>query len=100
MIGLIGPTTGLHYGWSQEAFARRCITMLDSRSYTSVAQVVAALSAMPFTAPGWLTLKKILSELVAGSIAFPGDLSADGAIITLGGGEITVATRDVSSTIT
>lgn len=42
-------------------------------------------------------LKKIVAELVSGSVAFPADISAFGNLIT---SEIIIGTRDVSSTIT
>lgn len=100
MIGTNGPVTGQHYMWSEEAFARRCMALLDSRGITSLAQVVTALNGMAFSAAGWTTLKRILAELIAGSVAFPGDLSADGTILIGGLTEATLGTRDVSSGIT
>ena len=100
MIGMNGPVTGQHYAWSQEAFAKRCMTLLDSRNLKSVAEVTAALNSMAFNAAGWTTLKRILAELVCGSVAFGSELSADGSVLTGGLTELTLATRDVSSGVT
>lgn len=100
MIGVTGPTTGQRYAWIEEAFARRVIALLDSRNLKSVAEVIAALNGMAFNSAGWTTLKKILAELVAGSIAFPNDLDASGTCLLPGVTDATVGTRDVSSTVT
>lgn len=85
------------YIWSSDAFAQRVINLLDSRALTSPAQVITALNGMPFNAAGWTALKKIIAELVSGSVGFPGDINSSGALII---SELTVGTRDVSSTIT
>jgi hypothetical protein len=85
------------YAWSSDAFAQRVMNLLDSRNLTSPAQVIAALNGMAFNAAGWTTLKKIIAELVSGSVAFPGDINANGAVTV---SELVIGTRDVSSTIT
>jgi hypothetical protein len=87
------------YAFSSVAFGRRAVNILDSRGITSVAAAQAALSSMAFTASGFLALKKLLSELICGSIAFPSDLDASG-INLVGVTQAQIATRDVSSSVT
>jgi hypothetical protein len=89
-----------HYGWSDKAFARRAMGLLDLRSLGSVAAAIAALSGMPFTAGGWTSIKKVIAEIIIGSIAFPADLSSDGSSLAPGVTEDILGTRDVSSTVT
>lgn len=100
MIGITGAVTGQHYGWVQEAFARRCIATLDTRNIKSVTELIAATSSIQFTAAGFLLIKKILAEVIGGSIAFPNDLSADGTAYLPGITDTVIGTRDISSTIT
>jgi len=89
-----------NYAWSDRAFARRCINLIDSRGFVTLAQAQTALTAMPFTAGGWTTLKKIVAELILGSVAFPSDLLPGGVGLANGLTEDQLGTRDVSSTIT
>jgi hypothetical protein len=97
---VIGINTAAgHYLFDEVAFAERLINLLASRNLSTLAAAQAAVSAMTFTAAGFLNVKKVLADLVLGSIAFPDEISADGSrLLTLTQGQL--ASRDVSSTIT
>ena len=91
---------GQHYGFSEEAFMMRAMNLVSSRGITTVAGAQTTLSGLAFTAGGWTNLKKVVAELIIGSIAFPADLSADGASLAPGVTEDLIGTRDVSSSVT
>jgi hypothetical protein len=88
------------YAFSDRAFAMRCMRQLGSRNISSVAGGQTTISNMAFNAAGWLTMKKLLAELVMGSIAFPADLTSDGVNLAPGVTEDLIGSRDVSSSIT
>jgi hypothetical protein len=98
MIGIAGVTG--RYAFSADALGRRLIGLVDSRGLASPAAVIAALNGMPLNAAGWSAMKKIIAEIVSGSIAFPGDLTADGAGFSGVVTEALIGTRDVSTGIT
>lgn len=89
-----------NYAFSERAFARRCMALLDSRTITTIAGGQTTLSNMAFAGGGWTNLKKVVAELVLGSIAFPADLTADGTNLAPGMTEDIIGTRDVSSSVT
>jgi hypothetical protein len=91
--------SGNKYVWSPRAFAYRLMGLLDARNLTSLASAQTALNNMAFTAGGWTTIKKVIAELVLGSIAFPNELDTAGTTL-VGVTEAQLGTRDVSSPIT
>jgi len=91
---------GQHYAFSERAFAMRCLNLLGSRSITTIAGGQATLSSVAFTGAGWTNIKKVIAELILGSVAFPADLSADGTSFAPGITEDIIGTRDVSSAVT
>lgn len=91
---------GQHYGFSEEAFMVRAMGLLSSRGITTLAGAQTTLSGLAFTAGGWTLLKRVIAELIIGSIAFPADLTADGAALAGGVTEASIGTRDVSSGVT
>jgi hypothetical protein len=92
--------TGQHYGFSEEALAIRAMNLISSRGITTLTGAQTTLSNLAFTAGGWTLLKRVIAELIIGSIAFPADLSADGASLAPGMTEQIIGTRDVSSAVT
>lgn len=99
MLIFFNLTNG-HYAFSERAFARRCMNLLDARNITTIAGGQTALSNMAFAGGGWTNLKKVIAELVLGSIAFPSDLNTDGSGLVPGMTEDILGTRDVSSAVT
>jgi hypothetical protein len=91
---------GQHYGFSAQAFMLRAMNLLSSRGITSVSGAQTTLSGLAFTAGGWTNIKKVIAELIIGSVAFPADLSPDGSSLAPGITEDSIGSRDVSSSVT
>lgn len=97
---LLVTLSGQHYGFSGEAFMLRSMTLISSRGITTLGAAQTTLTNLAFTAGGWTLLKRVVAELIIGSIAFPADLTADGASLAPGVTEQLIGTRDVSSAVT
>lgn len=82
-------------------FAKRLLNACAKRNWRTLAQAQAAISGMPFTAAGWLAMKRFLADVLIGSVHFPDDPTASGIPEVVSQADVTeLADRNVAGGIT